>query len=719
MSTTTTCRVLVVLTLTFEWAGGATADTHKFTVNQADARNLGVWRLTHDPVIRDEGNYHNIQCWSPNGRYTCYTHWGGDDGPGGKGSAEVHVVDLTTGEDRLVQKGINPRWANRHNWLFFCHFTADGKPPYETGTQVIRYDADTGEKTLITQGIECPGGMDGSDTWLYGTRRFRGRKPEFVTVRVRNQPGSQPETVHGAPNRHSYVHVNPRHPVIMMRAKHPEDGAFGTNRALFDLDGGNVRPGAVMLEEGHICWRGDGEYLLFGNRQLCGRRWDQPFPSDLETLAWGGGGDVCPADRAGRYVVSGGLDLVDTRSGDTWHVLTPYSYIIYPMQGDNSTPMDIDPKGSPDGTKIHFHSTRDLENVTVAKITAYEGEKEPDVIHVDSTEGFSESGDLGSRWEVVGYERKTATTFEGLTRRKYETKPEPFAQNLVRKVRWLFPLSEFVLAGEDKARSKPDATMARSGIARDNPLLYQRQTNCYIVVVREPFPPHLRMEGDRVELIPGEHHWETRGYRILRDGRSIREEPFAPGDSFTLAEPGPHTAVAVEWSGLESPPSVPLGIAKPTQGEVLREKPDDFSWTRELWEVAGKPVSRQEAMDARHAAMELEHPHDGIIAREQWREGRRVSRVDLNEDGKPIRRLEFDGGRLRKRTYRTPDGYLASEEFYGPDGCKTAYIAYYTREDKRGQESNHWWYDRGWPVKKTYRGKVVFEGRAAENPRGF
>jgi hypothetical protein len=108
----------------------------------------------------------------------------------------------------------------------------------------------------------------------------------------------------------------------------------------------------------------------------------------------------------------------------------------------------------------------------------------------------------------------------------------------------------------------------------------------------------------------------------------IREELFAPGDPFTLTGPGTHTAVAVEWSGLESPPSIPLKTSKPAQGQVLRDKPDDFSWTRELWEVAGKRVSRQEAMDARHATMELRHLHDGIIAREQWREGQRVSRVD-------------------------------------------------------------------------------------------
>jgi hypothetical protein len=383
--------VIIAVAIAVAWVDGVSAEIRKFTVDQADARNLGVWRLTHDPVIRDEGNYHNIQCWSPDGRYTCYTHWGGDDGPGGKGSAEVHVVDLTTGEDRRVHKGVNPRWAHGRNWLFFCHYTGNGEPPYETGTQVYRYDADSGQMTFITHGIECPGGTDSTDTWLYGTQRFRGRKPEFVAVRVRNQPGSRLETLRGAPNRHSYVHVNPRHPVILVRAKHPEDGPFGTNRALFDLDGGNIRQGAVMVEEGHMCWRGDGEYLLFGNRHLCGRRWDQPFPSDLVTMAWGGGGDVCPADRAGRYVVMGGLSIVDTRSGDLRHVLTPHSSIIYPLKGDNSTLMDIDPKGSPDGTKICFVTNYDLKNGPVTTVT----EAVPagaDRILVESTEGFPPSG---------------------------------------------------------------------------------------------------------------------------------------------------------------------------------------------------------------------------------------------------------------------------------------------------------------------------------------
>ena len=127
MSTTAEYHLHIAFVLMCAWTGKATAEIQQFTLNQPDARNLRVWRLTHDPVIRDEGNYHNIQCWSPNGRYTCYTHWGGDDGPGGKSSAEVHVVDFKTGADRLVDKGINPRWAKRHNWLFYCHYTGDGK----------------------------------------------------------------------------------------------------------------------------------------------------------------------------------------------------------------------------------------------------------------------------------------------------------------------------------------------------------------------------------------------------------------------------------------------------------------------------------------------------------------------------------------------------------------------------------------------------------------
>ncbi|MBM4079194.1 MAG: hypothetical protein FJ278_05790 [Planctomycetes bacterium] len=387
---------------------------------------------------------------------------------------------------------------------------------------------------------------------------------------------------------------------------------------------------------------------------------------------------------------------MDTRSGDCWPVVNPHSSIIYPMEGDFSTLMDIDPKGSPDGTKIHYHSTRDIGNAATARVTAYDAKK-PDVIHVDSTAGFPDSGDIVCGPEVVGYAKKTATTFEGLTRRKHGTLAAP---DLALKVRVIFPLSAFLLSEDEKKRAKPDGDILAKGFPKDYPLLYQRQTDCYVVVTRLPFRPHLRLKGNRVELIPGEHHWETRGYRVLRDGQPVQPKLFAPGESFVLPQPGTYTATAIEWSGLESPLSLPMKLEARAEGSVLKDAPTDFSWTAELRKDAG----------AGRTLVEVVHLHDGVIAREEWQGRQKLSRVDLNEDGKPIRLQEFEDGKLKKRSYRTPEGYLASDELFGPDGFKTEYIRYYyDREERRGKEHSHWWYDRGRPVKKTEQGKEAFD----------
>ena len=701
--------VFVLVAAALAVCGQVAGEIHKFQVDQPGMRNLGLWRLTHDPAIRDYANYHNTQCWSPNGRYTCYTHYGRGGKAGGKLSAEVHVVDLATGKDRLVGPGVNPRWAWKHNWLFYAHYVSKDLPRTMKGTEVYWYDADTGKRVLITHGIESPAGTDFEDRWLYGTQRFRGQKPQFVAVRVPIRPNSKIERLADAPNRHAFVHANPRHPILAFRAK--TKGKFTMNRAFLDLDGRNCRIGSVMVESGHQSWRGDGEYWMFGNRQLCGRPWNKPYPSDLETFGWGGGGDVCPGDRNGRYIVYGSVGIMDTRSGDCWAVISPNSNIIFPMKGDNSTLMDTDAKGSPDGTKVHYHSTRGLENAVCAYVTKYDRRKQPDVIHVKSTKGFPESGDLVARYEVIGYRKKTATTFEGLTRLTYGSRPAP---DLVRKVRVLWPLSAFVLSGEEKARAHPNSSMLRAGIKKDNPLLYQRQTNCYAVVARLPFRPHLRKKGGRVEIIPGENHCETRGYRLLRGGKPVSDKLVAPGESFRLPGPGAYAATAVEWSGLESEPSLPLKVGGGASGVVLDEKPKGFSWTRDVWKVKDRPTSRASAMKAPGATMELVHLHDGVIAKETWRGGQRVERVDLNEDGKPIRLCKFAKGRMVERVYRTPTGLISSREFYGPDGFKTEYVKFYTRPDRVGREYDHWWYDHGKPVKRTKRKKVMFDATKAE-----
>jgi hypothetical protein len=678
----------------------------KFPVDQRGVRNLGVWRLTHDPVIRDEANYHNTQCWSHDGRYTCYTHWGGNEGPGGKSSAEIHIVDLLTGADKRVGKGINPRWANHHNWLFYAHFTGDGAPPYETGTEVVRYDADTGGRVIITSGMEAPSSLDAADEWLYGTQRYRGQKPEYVAGRARNLPNSVIQRLPDAPNRHAHVHANPTHPVVMVRAKDPSDPIYGMNRGFFDLDGANLRLATVMGESGHKSWSGDGDFLLIGNRQYCGRPWNKPFPSDLVTLAYAGGGDVSPCGRSGRYICGGDLLMADTRSGDVWTVIRPHSAIIHPMAGDFSTLSDIDPKGSPDGTKIHYHSTRDLENLPAATVTRHDRAK-PDVIHVESTAGFQESGELVARWEVIGYRRKTATTFSGLTRNKYGTREAP---DMVQKVRELFPLSAFVLTGEEKQRAQPNPSMVRAGVPADNPLLHQRQTDCYVVVTRLPDRPHLRMRSGRAQLIPGENHWETRGYRMLRNGKASFPELIAPGATFDILQAGEYTVAAVEWSGLESLPSLPLKIGSDrVAGTALKEIPSDHSWTVGNWRIGGRAATEAGAMRAANARLELNHLHDGVIATEEWRNGRRVKHVDHQADGRPIRIQEFAAGQLRKQVYRTPEGTLSSEEFYGDDGFKIEHVKYDIRPGRIGRESSRWLYRKGRPVKLSKGGKVVFD----------
>ncbi len=655
-------KLFAVLVLMLACA--ANAEIHKFNPNQPETRNLGVWKLTHDPAIRDYGNYHNKQCWSSNGRYTCYTRFA-PDGP------EIHVVDLSTGKDTVLGKGRWPRWAHHHNWLFYV------------GDRIIRFDADTGERHKISEPVSILGGVDHTDSWLYGTVEEGNR---YTTMRTSTEPGSELRAIKPVPSQNGLVNPNPRHPMIMVRSGN-------NNRAFYALDGSNVRSAMDVELDGdaHTCWSGDGTFLLLGNRQVTGRYWNKPFPSDLEVLSVMGSGDISPFDKAGRYYCGTELVCSDTRSGDAWHVVLPRSHAVYPMDGDHSTATDIDPKGSPDGTKIHYHSNRDLEHFLVAKTTETL-DKDTGVIAVESTEGFPASGDLVFRSEVIGYDRKTATAFEGIERKKYGTRPGK---------RWgsggdFYPLSAFVLSEEDRARSRPDPAMLQSGVPPDYPLLYQRQTDCYVVVVRLPFPPHLRQQEEQVELIPGEHHWETRGFRVFRDGALVEDKLFRAGDEVELPGPGAYTAVAVEWSGLESPPSLPLTVDETGALRVLEEIPTDFSWTRKVW-------------SADKTSMELHHIHDGRIAREEWRDGERVLRVDFNEAGLPIRRQKFQDGKLRKRTLTNRHNLLVSEEHFGDDGFKTEYIKYYASPDHHEGIDRHWWYKEGRPVKYIKTGKVVFD----------
>lgn len=683
----------------------------KFTLDTPQTRNFGFWRLTHDPAVRDYGNYHNTPNFSHDGRYTCYTHYPQNH----KGWATIHVVDLHTGEDINLGKGIHPRWGHTRNWIFFARYTGDlpFPAPGETkprkrvegvaSTAVMRHDLETGEQVVITRDVEIVGGTDPTDTWLFGSQRFRATRSENI-VRMRNEPGSEYEVL-DVPTDNGLQVVNPMHPVVKTRWRSkkrnddPFERIYGSKSLIYTLDGGKVWKGAIMAEEGHHAWSGDGKYLLSGNKQMSGRIWNQPWPSDLHMLANNDQQDISPMGKLGRYVCGTEIKVADLRSGDTWYAAHVSSHIIYPATGDNSTLMDIDPKGSPDGTKIHFHATHEQEKITRARITHWDS-SEPAVITVDSTDGFPDTGDIVCHSEVMGYARKSATTFEQLTRRKYGTVP------VAKRRGWVLPLSTYMLDVQDKPRGYRDMKILKLlGGDESNPLVVQKQSDCYLVIARLPYPPHLRIVDGQVQLIPGEAHWETRGYRIVRNGVPIRKELFEPGARITLPDSGSYTAVAVEWSNLQSPPSLPLQVRTPTRGHVLKEVPRNFSWTRKTWFVGGRPASHEEAMKKPLTRMKLLHLHDGVIALETWQRGVIALHEDLNNNKRPTRILDYEGGRLARRSYRVfetkddTEGWIISREEFGADGFKTQYVRYH--HPNRGHEiSEHIWYDRGRPIRR-------------------
>ena len=90
-------------------------------VFSAPGNNFGVWRLTHDPHIRDWANRYNTQCFSADGRFVCYTHY-----PNGKNdTATVRVFDLHKDKELVVGAGFNPRWAKQNNWLIYSTYNPD------------------------------------------------------------------------------------------------------------------------------------------------------------------------------------------------------------------------------------------------------------------------------------------------------------------------------------------------------------------------------------------------------------------------------------------------------------------------------------------------------------------------------------------------------------------------------------------------------------------
>ena len=108
-----------------------------------------------------------------------------------------------------------------------------------------------------------------------------------------------------------------------------------------------------------------------------------------------------------------------------------------------------------------------------------------------------------------------------------------------------------------------------------------------------------------------------------------------------------------------------------------------------------------------------------------WYDGDVVTRRhDLNAEGKAIRRLQYDGGKLAVREYFNNQGVRVSRELLKAAGEVTDTIRY--ADD--GREINHWWFDGGWPIKQVRGGREYVKvgerfgrydnGRFIDLPRG-
>jgi hypothetical protein len=682
------------------------AQIERFKPKEGDA--IEVWRITNDPTVRDHANYHNTQSWSPDGRYLCFTHYAADGRQfGSKLAAEVHLYDLHEENDIKIDRGTHPRWANKHNWLFYLRYQPVGGLRHSKGTQVMWKNVETGKTMRIGYGIERLKYTDCDDRWLYGYGVRDSADKREKPLRVAIALNSPIEILPGDWQvGYNSLMVNPAHPMIVSRDHNYRDYYYATEgtrdipfvaRHFFDHDlSGEKRMTPFPTMEGsHFSWVGDGSYFLLGNGQMRGRKWDEPFPSNIHFLAAISCGDVSPCGRSGRWIcgdfgMAALIRVADLRSGDGWTVMETNSYLCFPTNRDYSGFYDIDLKGSPDGTKIAFVSTYDLKDGPVARITE---EATGDVIRVESTKGFPPRGRLintsGFGGEVLSYECKTDKTFEGLTRGLYDTSQGA-------RLRKGQPLTSFeaMLIPKELRKDLPlQASVIRKIIKdKDSPLLLQRSSDLYVVVVRLPDRPHLREFEEGIQLIPGENHWETYGYHVLRDGKRITDSPLRPGELLALPGKGTYTAIAVEWSGLQSKPSLPLWIRHHAAMKVLSDKPTDFSWTHNRYLVQGKEVLEKDTRNSKEAIAETVHLYDGIVQRTWYSRGEIIEKHDLNLEGKAIRRLFYDGNKLVRREYHDRNGNHVSTELFDSDG-------YIKESIQHGKKLRRLWYERGVPVK--------------------
>ncbi|MBI5397175.1 MAG: transglutaminase family protein, partial [Verrucomicrobia bacterium] len=153
------------------------------------------------------------------------------------------------------------------------------------------------------------------------------------------------------------------------------------------------------------------------------------------------------------------------------------------------------------------------------------------VLRVKSTEGFPPSGAVVAWCEVIGYERKTATTFEGLTRGLHGT----LVNDGMGRGRAVTELRYHLLTDAEWKNVKAVDLGLRQDVKDTNsPLFRQRGRDVYVTAVRRPDRPWLLPLREAVQVIPGESHYETFGCHLTHNGRRFTTRPMRPGETLRL-----------------------------------------------------------------------------------------------------------------------------------------------------------------------------------------
>jgi hypothetical protein len=564
-----------------------------------------------------------------------------------------------------------------------------------------------------------------------------------------------------------------KYDVIAMRAKKDlEDSnevidkvGFDQNRSFSDLNGENSRTATIGAGGGHQAWSGDGEWWILGNQQLIartaadgegtspnnldsvrnGHSGKSGYPSNLHILSHGRTSDPAECGHSGRWIWSGG-GVLDIRTGGSWQGAAHNSQIIYPEgTGDVSEPYDADGKGSPDGTKICFVSNYDLSRPEIAHTSAdlSSSTGNPPIL-VYSTAGFPPSGYLVHKTEVIGYSSKTATSFDELTRQAFGTRLGGIATGGT-----ITLLDSRIIPSVLRdANNSPNFMDGTYFTAANGDLKYQQQTDAYVCIVRKPDAPYLHEDGSQMELVPGENHRETAGYRIFKLGVDSVYTLISgaaliqPGASFTLSVAGTYTARAVEKSGLEGYESNAFVTTTSRSLNVLGAIPVGFSWFTDEWKVSGSVVTESQAKAAAVSSHLTSHRSEGLLSTETWNLAKLIQRDTQDYFGVVCKKEYYSENtagvnRIHLREfYRDPDnvalgvtnslyenlsssdaklGIVSEEIFDIETGWKLSMkqwryddAGFYKDMKKRKKLSTEWFLTNGVPMEYIYGGDIRY-----------